>query len=159
MVAIKGQTNGLILTSCKPFTLLPWHWYAIRLYRCVDVFNIILVYPSQKRRHNENLHYIFDNMDAIRFKGDSARFNTTFFNPGVLIPGKEEHCVNTLKPGQNGRHFADDIFKSIFCNENVWISIKISLKFLPEGSINNIPALVQIMAWRRRGASHYLNQW
>ena len=28
-------------------------------------------------------------------------------------------------------------------------SIKISLKFVPKGPINNIPALVQIMAWRR----------
>ena len=59
--------------------------------------------------------------------------------------------LNTLRPRQNGRHFADDIFKCIFLNENVWISIKISLKFVPKGPINNIPALVQIMAWRRPG--------
>ena len=55
--------------------------------------------------------------------------------------------VNTLRPRQNGRHFADDIFKCIFLNENIWIPIKISLKFVPKGPINNIPALVQIMAW------------
>ena len=36
-------------------------------------------------------------------------------------------------------------------NENVWIPIKISLKFVPKGPINNIPAMVQIMAWRRSG--------
>ena len=59
--------------------------------------------------------------------------------------------LNTLRPRQNGRHFPDDVFKSIFVNENVWISIKISLKFVPKGPINNIPALVQIMAWRRPG--------
>ena len=59
--------------------------------------------------------------------------------------------VNTLKPRQNGRHFADDIFKRIFLNENIWIPTKISLKFVTKGSINNIPALVQIMAWRRPG--------
>ena len=59
--------------------------------------------------------------------------------------------VNSLRPRQNGRHFADDIFKCIFLNENVWISIKISLKFVPKGPINNIPALVQIMAWCRPG--------
>ena len=47
--------------------------------------------------------------------------------------------LNTLGPRQNGRHFADDIFKCIFWNENVWISIKISLKFVPNGPINNIP--------------------
>ena len=59
--------------------------------------------------------------------------------------------INTLRPRQNGRHFPDDIFKCIFLNENVWIPNKISLKFVPKGSINNIPALVQIMAWRRPG--------
>ena len=56
-----------------------------------------------------------------------------------------------LRPRQNGRHFADDIFKCIFLNENVWIPIKISLKFVLKGRINNIPALVQIMAWPRPG--------
>ena len=59
--------------------------------------------------------------------------------------------VNTLRPRQSERHLADDIFKCIFVNENVWIPIKISLKFVPKGPINNIPALVQIMAWRRPG--------
>ena len=66
---------------------------------------------------------------------------------------------NTLRPRQNGRHFADDTFKRIFLNENVRIPIKISMKFVPKGPINNIPALVQIMAWRRPGDNHYLNQW
>ena len=51
----------------------------------------------------------------------------------------------------NGRHLADDIFRCVFLNENVWISIKLSLKFVPKGRINNIPALVQIMAWCRPG--------
>ena len=59
--------------------------------------------------------------------------------------------LNTLRPRQNGRFFADDIFKGIFVNENVWTLIKISPKFVPEGLINNIPALVQIMAWRWLG--------
>ena len=59
--------------------------------------------------------------------------------------------VNTLRVGQNGHHFTDKIFKCIFLNENVRISIKISLKFVPKGPIGNIPALVQIKAWRRSG--------
>ena len=59
--------------------------------------------------------------------------------------------LNTLRPRQNGRHFPDDIFKHTFLNENVRIPIKISLKFVPKGPINNISALVQIMAWRRTG--------
>ena len=60
--------------------------------------------------------------------------------------------INTLRPRQTGCHFADDIFKSIFLNENVWIPIKISLKFAPKGPINNNPSLVQIIVWRRPGA-------
>ena len=40
---------------------------------------------------------------------------------------------------------------SFFFNENIWISIKISLKFIPKGPNNNIPELVEIMAWRRPG--------
>ena len=59
--------------------------------------------------------------------------------------------INTLRPRQNGRQFADDTYKCIFLNENVWIPIKISPKFVPKGPINNIPTLVQIMAWRRPG--------
>ena len=61
------------------------------------------------------------------------------------------YIFNTLRPRQNGRRFPDDIFKCNFLNEDVWVSNKISLKFVPKGPINNIPSLVQIMAWRRSG--------
>ena len=54
--------------------------------------------------------------------------------------------INTLRPRQNGRHFADDHLKRIFLN-----AINISLKFVAKSQINNIPALDQIMAWRRPG--------
>ena len=56
--------------------------------------------------------------------------------------------LNTLWPRQNCLHSAD-IFKCNFVNGNAYI--KTSLKFIPEVRINNIPALVPIMAWRRRG--------
>ena len=60
-------------------------------------------------------------------------------------------CFNTLRPRQNGRHFADAIFKYIFLNKDIWISIQISLQFVRKGPISNIRALVQIMACRRPG--------
>ena len=56
---------------------------------------------------------------------------------------------NTLRTRQNAGHFPDDIFKCIFLNENVILSTEISLNFVHKGPINNIPALVQITAWRR----------
>ena len=64
-------------------------------------------------------------------------------------------CVNNREAGDMRRYGAHyDVivmFKRIFLNENVRISIEISLKFVLKGPINNIPALVQIMAWRRSG--------
>ena len=63
----------------------------------------------------------------------------------------QNEWVNTLRTRRNSRNFPDDIFKCIFLSEKVWIPIKISLKFVPGGPINNIPALVQIMAWCRQG--------
>ena len=59
--------------------------------------------------------------------------------------------LNTLRPRWKGQNFADDIFKCIFVNEKGCIVNKLSLKIVPKGSINNIPALVQKMAWRRSG--------
>ena len=59
--------------------------------------------------------------------------------------------VSALRLKQNGCYFADYILKWIFMNENIWISIKISLKVVPKWPTNNIPALVQIMAWGQPG--------
>ena len=47
--------------------------------------------------------------------------------------------------------FADDIVKCIFLHENYCILFQISLKFVPKASIDNIPALVQMMAWHQPG--------
>ena len=46
---------------------------------------------------------------------------------------------------------ADDNLKCIFLNENDTIPIRISLKFAPRSPIDNMPALVQAMAWRQTG--------
>ena len=53
-----------------------------------------------------------------------------------------------------GRNKMDDISHTTFSSAflmNIWIPIKISLKFVPKGPIDDIPALVQIMAWSRPG--------
>ena len=60
--------------------------------------------------------------------------------------------INTSRLRQNDHDFADDIFQCIFLNENCCIIIKISLKFVHKYPINNIPSLVQIMAWSWPGA-------
>ena len=64
---------------------------------------------------------------------------------------------NTLRQKKNGADFANVISKLIFLNENGCISIKISPKFILKVTIDNNPALVQIMAWCQKATSHYLN--
>ena len=59
------------------------------------------------------------------------------------------HIFNSSAPGQNGRHFADDIFNLIFMNGKSCILIRISMKFVFKGPIDNKSALVQVRAWRR----------
>ena len=88
---------------------------------------------------------------------------TLIYYQGVteIRPWKSNYIhqsFNTLRPRQNGLHFADDIFKRLFMHENVWILPKISLNFVCKVPINNIPALVQIMAWCRLFASLGLNE-
>ena len=50
--------------------------------------------------------------------------------------------VNSPLPGQNGHNFADVIFRCIFLKEKFCIFIKSSLKFVPNGPIDNKPPLV-----------------
>ena len=85
--------------------------------------------------------------------------HTIDFQYPLWLPIRHHNAINnmilnkfiTLRPRQNGRYFADNSFKCVSSNENVSISIKIPLNFVPKGPINNIPSLVQIMAWCRSG--------
>ena len=58
-----------------------------------------------------------------------------------------------MRPRLKDQHFTDDIFKYISLNENFQILNKISLKYVPLGLIDNMTALVQIMAFWA------LNRW
>ena len=105
--------------------------------------------------------YVFENVVwkmAILSRPQCVKHLLKWSNNGLMVSSSNLEqlsklimIMNTLTPRQNGRHFTDDIIKCIFLNESVWISIKISLKCVPRGPIDNIPALVQIMAWRRLG--------
>ena len=53
--------------------------------------------------------------------------------------------------------FPDDIFKCILLNENVWILIKISSKFVLKVRINHISSLVPMIS-RRHFQMHFI-EW
>ena len=82
----------------------------------------------------------------------SGSWNHQLYVSWLCWPSEIYYEFNPFRPRQNGCHFPDETSKCIFMNVNVWISHKISLKFVPNVRINNIPALVQIMAWHQPGA-------
>ena len=57
--------------------------------------------------------------------------------------------TSTLRRGQDGRRFPDDIFKCIFLNENDKIPFQISMKFVPRSPIDNKPVPIHylIQCW------------
>ena len=94
------------------------------------------------------------NYMMVSWHGNIFRFT----GPSLLESICSCSC-NSSAPRQKGRQFRSDVFKCIFVNENVWIVLKMSLlTFASEVRIDNITALVHIMAWRRLG-DHYLKQW
>ena len=60
-------------------------------------------------------------------------------------------CIITLRPRQDGRHFAADIVICIFFNENFRTLNKILLKYVSKGLFNNVAAIVQIIMWCQTG--------
>ena len=66
--------------------------------------------------------------------------------------------INTLRPEQYGRHFADDISNQTY-KQCVYF-IYILLRFVPMGPIDDKPPSVHTMLGAKQAPSHYyLNQW
>ena len=108
-----------------------------QIYRNIDVIIIILtnmieIYarshlPFSKHVFLCNLFRTFPSLsDSFLYTYMTILCVTGIGSGGSLIIGL--CCLNSYPPGQNGHHFADDMFKRIFLNENIWISNKISLK-------------------------------
>ena len=121
------------LNNIFVFHYICWLWY-------VCWWNKVLIPQVDLEVLHETLWHLF-----CEWLGDSAC--STWYGTLEL----NSPTLNTLRLRQNGHYFADDTFKCIFLNETLRISNKISLKFVPKGPINNIPALVEIMAWYRSG--------
>ena len=66
----------------------------------------------------------------------------TFVIIMLFVISSEHVLINILRLRQNGGHFADNIFKYIFLNENVRIWMKISLKFVPKWTIHYIYVII-----------------
>ena len=102
---------------------------------CAEFQRVLLKFHTKHLTHISK-DAIFENLKYLRFKNSNSFLKRL--------------SVKTLKHGKQGdRHFADDILKCIFFNEEVWISIGFSHKLMSR--IDNKPALIHVIAWRRTG--------
>ena len=170
-----------VIISCKPLGLIPENIYLMSLRNPIRyesnqyplTLNMLFFFIGNMKMYLWFIPFLYADMTQVVEILPHVRQDLTYSTlpiPWVLMswwhkePGHQQpwywQCwtktiwsphVNTLRQRRNEQHFADDIFKRIFFNENIRILIKISLKIVAKGPINNIPALLQIMAWRQPG--------
>ena len=133
-----------ISANCHWWRRYIWNWSSLSLSRAVAVYPtganslatiFIRYWPDAKRQ----ISFLW-----VLIRGMACCYVDNGIWFGRIYDHIDKFCqclFNTLRPRQNGRHFSDDIFKSILLDENVWTSIKISLNYFPKGPIYNIPAL------------------
>ena len=82
--------------------------------------------PASGRRTGSNLEHCSYHMSQ-----GPMSWNITDLASNIYLHHVIDISFNTLRPRQNGRHFADDLFKCIFLmNENIWIQNKIPLIYV-----------------------------
>ena len=164
--------------------LARWHLYIGTIYGC-GWSNSYSVWKGSGPVHKWFMSWAVNLQVHVRYQGSVSILRPSFPGKGIpilKIRWLREHLIfnmgipilvrrhlyietdpwlyiNILRLRQYGCHFADDIFRCIFLNQNVWFLIKIPLKFVPKGLINNIPALVHIWLGTVQATVHYLNQW
>ena len=126
---------------------------------------IPVMWFSNLEREVFTVHWI-KRTERVRYFGLNIYQTATSFWTGQLSNKKDRIKPNMNELGSKQTHIwiytssiADDVFKWKFFNGNIWISIKISPKFVPKGPINTIPTLIQIMLGTDQATSRYLNQW
>ena len=115
-------------------------------------------YKGQKRGV-ETIHF-------AQFWWASVTTKTSAFGLGFCLLSPTGHVFHTARenmiksynsfpPGQNGCHFADDIFRCIFVSEKICILIEISLKFVSKGPMMHVcgtrgDELIAQGTWKRK---------
>ena len=143
-----AQGQGRVYpTRAGRLLIYGFKWRIIQRLKCA-IFSIYIFLNTYQKYIHVSTDLLCENglTNICRTSQSKKYFNET---PGQPIRMTSMVVINSLRPKLNRRHFADDIFKCIFLNENERILPRISLKYVPKVRINNSPALVQIMAWCR----------
>ena len=118
-------TQPFIQTQIKENTKAPRHWPLCGEFTGTGEF------PAQMASYAENVSIWWRHHDNSRVDGIVTWM---IWKGPVMQSSAHLLWLNSLRPRQNGRHFADDPFKRTFLNETLTISIEISLNFFSEWS-------------------------
>ena len=133
-IALNKQTRlyhakycNVINTICIHIaTQIPFKIFVFRYSFCIENFRNFLWFEQTK--HNKKWERLF----GLLLSGS---IHITIFHDVIM---------NTLKFDQSDWHFADHIFKCIPCNEKYSIVVKMSLKLVTTGLIDNVSPLVPL---------------
>ena len=114
------------LTTINHYLPSYWPCCSMRTTKCINI-NPVLRDPKRFSRPSLIWFLIYETFMHDIYGGK------TFWCLNVPAGGLTPWGVNSSLPGQNGRHFAADIFICISLNVKVQISIKMCLKFVPIG--------------------------
>ena len=132
----------------------------MNLFFCKEIEHVFIYFLLQLSLELAKLYLTTEDLDSCMQQCMQLLKNDKENDAATVVSGWPEsfveRTINSSPCGQNGCHF--DIFKCNFMDENLCILIWISLKFVPEGPIDNKSTLVQVMAWSHRVTSHYLSQ-
>ena len=128
----KASSEHITWVKCLLIAPIPWC-------HCTEDSHYAVVYCNTLPRHATFCEL---NPSSSIVRLDRIRHDTSR-SMSILI--------NILRLRQNGRHFADEIFKCIFWNKTLWNWNDISMKCVPQGIIYNRSSLIQIMALYRTG--------
>ena len=90
---------------------------------------------------NDFIIWIQNSLGSNNNLGSKQVLTKHWVNDSALLESRWPRLWTHWGREKNGRHFPDDIFKHLFLNEKIGISIQISLKFVTLVPIRNNPAL------------------
>ena len=164
--AFATSVVSIAITGCKRmFSFLvsmhtwPVHWLSMQWFVKLSLCHLCVLYNTTNSHglyttERDQLRFVqqslvsTSNTDPLDMSWPVVTLDVTDVQGPVLPMWFTQLIwVNTLKLQQNVPYFTDNIFQCIFLNENFWSLNTISLKYVSEGPIDNMVALVQIMAW------------
>ena len=164
-------SRDIVCSRQAETNLISRTWFEINILSlgCRYLYSYIFVFTHLSRIPVWGVVICYDQgfiTGVDRDKLQSRWKENTLFSPKRMqmnVSAKRRPFCCKICLTQWGRDKMAAVSQTTFSSAFLWMKmfkfLWISLKFVSKGPIDNIPALVQIMAWRWHTTSHYLKQW